>query len=899
MLVHLRPFLFVLVAVVAAEIRASAQQFSQPAPLPGDDTVAPSAGNQRRPAIALGANGISLVVWEDDRSSQVDTVFGGQAVGSSVPGNFDIYGVLVDALGQPLLPAPIRICGETWDQLRPRVAWNGSDWLVVFESTEPTQFYYSKGIYAVRVAANGAVLDSTPIRIDDDDNVDEMFPAVASFGGSWLVVWTDTTGGVTVQQSAFVSAAGVVGPQQVLVTGGITSPPTELEMAAASGQFVLTYSIGYGSGVRASRFSPARVQLGATLTLGSATNGVRPAIGTNGIDFYVAWFGGGVPRGTPIDQNGTVAVPAGAPFAMSGNDSECAVGWDGAQWTVAIDASPSVLAVNVLPTGQPTAATTVTTSPRSVDDIAVGDGAGRTIVVWTDRRTTPNSFGIDPDDVFAATVQPTGAGAVTALSVSPPAQINASIAGDAANGFLCVYESRDADVVRFTAHAIDRFGNSLGAPFVVHSGDRAYGGVDVAWNGSEFVVVWGRLMSLASNGTPPQVEGRRCRLDGTLLDAAPFVVMEGAAPCVDAMGGVFLIVARYHHQVLQSNAVIRGRRLDGASGTFLDPAPVVISYGSGGTDVVGLADRWLVAWGSLTAAFVLANGSPQTPFYAADTGSSSTRFRLATNAARDEATVVYQYHSSLVHLTDVHMRRFTLAGVGIDPLLGPVVAAQNQAQLRPTIVALDGEYLTAWADHRDVLDYEPGLGDVFAARSGASGLLLDANGLPLLDTPRAEGGAYLWRTGRGTALLVASAVQDGAFGTHRLQVLHYANAAAAPWATIGSGLAGTLGTPRLDGFGPLTAASAFDLTVTAARPNAIGVLALGLGTLHAPLFGGVLVPTVDATFVGITSPNGGWTFPAVWPAGYSAQSFYAQFWVLDPAAPSGFAASAGLRGLAP
>jgi len=242
------------------------------------------------------------------------------------------------------------------------------------------------------------------------------------------------------------------------------------------------------------------------------------------------------------------------------------------------------------------------------------------------------------------------------------------------------------------------------------------------------------------------------------------------------------------------------------------------------------------------------------------------------------------------------MRRLASTGVGIDALLGPVVAAQNQAQLRPTLAALEGEYVAAWADHRDVLDYEPGLGDVFAARLSATATLLTPNGIAVHDTPAAEGGAYLWRTGRGEALLVASTVRDG---THRLQFARYTTAAAAPWTPVGQGLAGSAGTPRLDGYGPLTGGSAFDLTVATALPNTLGVLVLGLAPVHLPLFGGVLVPSPDVTFGALVGAGGTWSFVANWPAGYAGTSFYAQGWLLDGGGPQGFAATAGLRGIAP
>ena len=211
------PFVLTLAAALLVGA-ATGQQFSPSRTLPLDDTPAPAAGNQRRPTVALGPNGISLVAWQDDRSSLLETVFGITGE-SNLPGNFDIQAMLLDAQGQPLASTPILVNGDTWDQERPRVAWNGSAWLVVFESTKPTTVFYSRGIYAVRIAADGTVLDHTPLRVDDDDNVDEMFPVVASLGGNWLVAWSDVGANGAELQGAIVGPAGTVGSRQTLLAG--------------------------------------------------------------------------------------------------------------------------------------------------------------------------------------------------------------------------------------------------------------------------------------------------------------------------------------------------------------------------------------------------------------------------------------------------------------------------------------------------------------------------------------------------------------------------------------------------------------------------------------------------------------------------------------------------------
>lgn len=881
------------------------QQFSPGAPLAGDTTVAAAAGNQHKPAIARGGNGTSLAVWEDDRSSLVDSVFGGELGGSNVPGNFDIYGVLLDALGQPLTTAPLRINSDTWGQRDPDVAWNGSEYLVVFSSVRPTATYFSRGIYAVRVTAGGTVLDPTPILVDDTPGIDESLPVVASNNGRWLVVWTDVgPTGYDVQRSAFVSATGVVGPISVLVSTPPGTPPTQVDLTATSSRFALTWSLGWSSNVFATILDANALPVAAPVLLDAT--GTSPAIGADGNGFYVAWKSAAQAlRGTPLTATGVVAVPGGTALHPGPlNIPSLGVGHDGNVWLVATTSTPSLHTVRVAANGTPLgAAATVTTSPNALGDVVVGDGSGSNLLLWSDQRLANVPFGGgDPADVFGCVVDANGPGPVAAVSVSPRAQVRPRLAGDASHGFLVVYESLAAGQTFLQAMPIDGAGVATAPPFVVQAGDRRLSDADVAWNGSEFLVTWHEVQSNSPSGPPTLVFCRRCRRDGTLLDPAPVQVMEGANPKVAAVGGTFLISARFQHPILQYQAVRRCRRLDGATGQLLDAAPILLPGASANpVGVVGMQDRWLVLSGHLEGTFVLQNGTALPTFPVAQTGINSTFFRAAVNEAGDEAVVAYQWQTYVLspELTDVRMRRIRIDGSSPDPLAGVVVSAANQAQLRPTVASLDDGYLLAWADHRDALTWEPGIGDVHTARVDSQGTVLDPTGVPLHDRATAEGDPVLLRSGLGRALHVAAVMLDGPFGCHRLVAGSYANAAAAPWVDLGQGLAGSAPAPDLIGHGPLLPQSGFTLRLTSPVGNQLCVLALGLSAVNAPLFGGVLVPDPTLLVAAVTTAAGQTTFAATWPAGFPGTSLLGQYWVLDATGPQGFTASNAVRGTSP
>ena len=123
----------------------------------------------------------------------------------------------------------------------------------------------------------------------------------------------------------------------------------------------------------------------------------------------------------------------------------------------------------------------------------------------------------------------------------------------------------------------------------------------------------------------------------------------------------------------------------------------------------------------------------------------------------------------------------------------------------------------------------------------------------------------------------------------------------AAWGDLGNGLAGLYGTPRLGGEGSLAGGTPYALVLTDAHPVQPAWLVLGLAPLSAPFKGGVLVPHPDLIVSGlVTSAAGDLALDDTWPTGVpSGASFFTQFWITEPGAPSGFAASNGLRGTTP
>ena len=134
-------------------------------------TISSAGYDQLVPSVAFG-NTNYFVAWQDERSDS-----GGDIYGARV----DVSGVVVDPLGF-VISAAIR------GQSSPSVAFDGSNYLVVWTDLRNNEYYTD--IYAARVSQGGILLDPTGIAISTA-SYDQIFPTVAFDGTNYLVVWAD------------------------------------------------------------------------------------------------------------------------------------------------------------------------------------------------------------------------------------------------------------------------------------------------------------------------------------------------------------------------------------------------------------------------------------------------------------------------------------------------------------------------------------------------------------------------------------------------------------------------------------------------------------------------------------------------------------------------------------
>lgn len=261
-----------------------------------DPTALSISANHTRykiqPALAYlgGATPSYLAVWTDNR----DNAYG------------DIYAARVTPAGVVQEPSGIRVAGSSIDESTPAVACGGGQCLVVWQ--QQGGGYYD--IYGARVSAAGVVLDPGRIKISDAA-LSQVRPRVAWSGSHFLVVWGDLrNGGVYSTYGARVSAAGVVLDPTGIVISGVGNEGLSPEVSCDGTNCLVAYLSG-ATDILGRRVSGTGALLGAAATLLARSTLLRtPALAFDGTNHVLLWADGR--SGSAYDLYEARFSPAGA-----------------------------------------------------------------------------------------------------------------------------------------------------------------------------------------------------------------------------------------------------------------------------------------------------------------------------------------------------------------------------------------------------------------------------------------------------------------------------------------------------------------------------------------------------------------------------------------------------------
>ncbi|MCX6841759.1 MAG: T9SS type A sorting domain-containing protein [candidate division WOR-3 bacterium] len=650
-------------------------------------TIVPKSypGRQDLPSAAFDGTNY-LVVWIDDRN-----------------GDDDIYGARVTPTGSVLDPDGIAITPNTpaSNQYNPSVAFDGTDYLVVWEDTRNGSY---NDIYGARVSPTGSVLDPSGIAISPNTPTShQFFPSVAFDGTNYLVVWEDGRNTWMDIYGARVSKNGTV-----LDAGGIlvsTNTPTSSQLIPAVAFGGTNYLVvwrdtrndAYGDiyGARVSKAGAVLDASGIAITPNTPTSSqMYPSVAFDGTNYLVVWYD---------DRNGPNSDIYGTRVSKAG---------------AVLDASGIAITPNTPTSGQQYA--------------SVAFDGNNYLVVWQDYRNGSYT------DIYGARVSQSGsvldAGGILVSTNTPTSYEDIpSVAFDGSNYLVIWTEYRNANRDIYGAR-VSPTGTILDPYGIIVTGSvNTQTGPAVAFDGTNYLVVW----QDNRNGNY-DICGARVAADGALLDLAGFAISTNT-PTSDQRGpSVAFDGTRYLVVWLDSRSDIDGD-IYGArvsqSGSVLDPTGIAISTATGGQIGLSVAfdgTNFLVVWQDsrdnvdwdIYGARVSQSGSVLDP--AGIAISAATNNEAHPSVAFDGTNYLVVWHDLRRNVDwDIYGARVSQLGSVLDPN-GIAISTATGWQYHPS-VAFDGaNYLAVWGDNRSNASM-----DIYGARVAQSGSVLDPNGIAI------------------------------------------------------------------------------------------------------------------------------------------------------------------------
>ncbi|MEO0050208.1 MAG: hypothetical protein ABIK42_03615, partial [candidate division WOR-3 bacterium] len=536
---------------------------------------------QHSPAIAF--DGVNyFVVWADERN-----------------GNSDIYGARVTVEGVVLDPAGIPISTAPERQRSPAVAFDGTNYFVVWEDMRNAPD--TADIYGARVTPAGILLDTSGIPIAVARNW-QFNPAIAFDGLNYLVVWNDGRNGsyyVTDIYGARVTPAGEVLDSAGIVIAVAEDNQRDPAIAFDGTNFLIVWGDGRNNvqyyDIYGARVTPAGEVLdsGGIRISNAERDEFKPAVVFDGMNYFVVWSdcrNGSYYDiyGCRVSPSGEVLEPSGIAISRAPNDQfSPAVAFDGNNIFVMWEDGrsnndyPDIYGCRVTRKGivLDTWGIAVSIAPERQESPAITFGGMNCLVVWSDKRS-----GVFEYDIFGTMVTKEGlivnpTGIPMATAAHP--QATPVVGFDGVNYLVIWADERkgNSDIygARVTPQGVvlDPEGFSISAA-VEDQRDPA-----VAFDGENYLVVWTDYRNGLYNS---DIYGARVVPQGVVLDPEGFsisaAVEDQRDPAVAFDGENYLVVWTDYRNGLY-NSDIYGARV-APQGVVLDTSPITISAASSG-----------------------------------------------------------------------------------------------------------------------------------------------------------------------------------------------------------------------------------------------------------------------------------------------------------------------------
>ncbi len=422
------------------------------APLGSPIHVSAASADQRQPQVAAWYSGSTyLVAWDDRRRSA----------------SGELYGAAMQLSGTVQHPQGVPVFTNLNEQRFPDVAWNGSSYFVVWQDSRGSSW----DVYGVGISPYGAILHPTGVAISAAEK-EQVAPAVAAVGPTFLVVWQDWRNSVAEAYAARVSDAF-----EVLDANGIptsAAPAHEIDLAGNDTSWLVVW-LGRNAGIYGTQVTTAGAvspPLPSTIEIapgGSGPSKVQPtaAASPEGGAYIVVWGQYDVAGMNSYDLYGTRVSGGG----------------------VVLDAGTSAIPVSVGPGVQLSAAIAARASNEYLVAWGNGDITSRTI-------STGGTVQLGPE---------------TSVAAGGSAQGAPAVAWDGSAYVVAWLELRTSyDVV---ARYLSADGIMLGNPFDVSAdaGEEYY--VALASAGTGWTLAAYRSVDTTANGTTERIVGRLLGFD--------------------------------------------------------------------------------------------------------------------------------------------------------------------------------------------------------------------------------------------------------------------------------------------------------------------------------------------------------------------------------------------------
>jgi len=642
--------------------------------------ISTAPGAQQSPAVAFDGTNY-LVGWQDNRTDS----------------DYEVYAARVSRAGAVLDPGGIGVSTGHFDGA-PKLAFDGTNYLLAWTDGRSSSF----DVYGARVSRAGTVLDPGGIAISTATS-DQQPEALAFDGSNYLVVWRDRRSGTNSDiYAARVSPAGnVLDPAGIPIS---TAPNDQLFPTVAfdgTNSLVAWHDYRSGSGdiygARVSRGGTVLDPTGIPISTATGTQ-IYPAAAFDGTRYLVVWedrrSGSDHVYGARVTPGGTVVDPGGIAITMGDlNQSFPAVAFDGTNYLVAFTTfgdTSDLQCARVSPGGSvlDPDGINITKGINEQWSPAVAFDGTNYFVVWQDARTP--SY-----DVYGARVTPSGAildGGGIAIARGGRSQLAPAVAFDGSDYLVAWSELRANEGGNYDIYGarVSPAGTVLdpaGIGISTASGTQA--APAVTSGGGNSLVVW------EDGRNKGQIFAARVTAGGTVLDPNGIELSPAngfaLSPAAAFDGGNYLVA--WSDTRTFTTFDIYGARVT-QSGTVLDPDGFPISTEDSTQERPAIAfdgANYLVAWDDLRS-------GPHSDIYGArvspagtvldPTGiavSTAANDQASPVVAFDGATYLVAWQDSRAGSSDIYAARVTRAGVVRDGN-GIVITATAADERSPTAV---------------------------------------------------------------------------------------------------------------------------------------------------------------------------------------------------------------------